>query len=164
VWHYTAKFDDLLAVDPSGASLRRGGNTGFYGSLDRQVTAPFDDARGLRVFARVGLAESEINQLSSNVSGGFSYTGPFSARPDDQVGLAFSYARNGKPIRQAAMLAGSPLEKAETNLEFTYRAPLTEWLTVQPDAQWIINPGTDPTLKNAFVVGLRFEIGFGKDL
>ncbi|MDX2142838.1 MAG: carbohydrate porin [Rhodospirillaceae bacterium] len=163
LWHYTAKFDDLIAVDRTGAPLRRGGNTGFYVEAERQVTAPDNDERGLSVFGRFGVAESEINQFGSYAGAGLSYTGLLAGRPEDQIGLAVAHATNGKTFRRVQTLAGAPVDKAETSIELTYRAPLTEWLTVQPDAQWVINPGTDPTLKNAFVVGLRFEIGFGKD-
>jgi carbohydrate-selective porin OprB len=60
-------------------------------------------------------------------------------------------------------LNGLASDKAETNIEFTYRARVTDWLALQPDAYWVINPGTDPGLKNALVIGLRFEIGFGRD-
>jgi carbohydrate-selective porin OprB len=30
---------------------------------------------------------------------------------------------------------------------------------LQLDVQYVFNPGTDPTIRGAFVVGLRFEIG-----
>jgi porin len=39
---------------------------------------------------------------------------------------------------------------------------VTEWLTVQPDVQYVVNPGTDPALDDALVVGLRFEIAFSR--
>jgi carbohydrate-selective porin OprB len=45
-------------------------------------------------------------------------------------------------------------------LEFSYKAILTPWLDVQPDAQLIINPGGTQDLNNAFVVGGRVSINF----
>ena len=42
--------------------------------------------------------------------------------------------------------------------ELTWRAPLTECLTVQPTLQYVVNPGTDPRLANAWTVGLRVEL------
>ena len=47
----------------------------------------------------------------------------------------------------------------ETAIELTYSAQLTDNFRIQPDIQYIINPGTDPSLKNALVVGVRFEFG-----
>ncbi|MFM9912440.1 MAG: carbohydrate porin [Methylophilaceae bacterium] len=34
------------------------------------------------------------------------------------------------------------------------------WLALQPNLQYIINPNMDPTIKNAWVLGLRTEIEF----
>lgn len=160
-WGYTAKFDDLLDIDPKTRLPRqRGGNIGAYIEAERQITAPSNDERGLSVFGRFGVAQSEINQLGSYIGMGASYHGPLDARPDDLLGIALAQARNGGAFRKAA---GGGVDKAETSIELTYRAELTPWLAIQPDAQVVFNPGTDPSLKNAVVVGLRFEIGFGQD-
>jgi porin len=163
VWGYTADFDDLIDVDRTGAPRRRGGNKGGYVEAERQVTSPYNDERGLSLFGRFGVAESDINQFGTYAGFGGSYTGLLDARPDDLLGLALAHVRNGSPYRRAQVLAGAPVGKSETNIELTYRAEVTPWLTLQPDAQWVINPGADPALKNAFVIGLRFEIGFGQD-
>ena len=48
-------------------------------------------------------------------------------------------------------------------LEFTCKAILTPWLYIQPDAQFIINPGATQDLKNAFVIGGRVSIDFQPD-
>ena len=48
----------------------------------------------------------------------------------------------------------------EIDIEFTYRAVLTAWLSLQPDFQYVINPGGDPTLDDAFVIGLRGILSF----
>jgi porin len=59
------------------------------------------------------------------------------------------------------MKTGNPVKRRETVFELTYRTRLAPWLALQPDAQYIIDPGTDPALGNALAVGLRFEIGWG---
>lgn len=163
VWGYTAQFDHLIELDPSGAPRRRGGNVGAYVEAEHKLYSPHNDDRGLWAFARYGIAEAEINQHGAYLGFGAAYQGLIDGRPDDILGLAFAHARNGKTFRRAQALAGAPVEKHETNIELTYRAQLTPWLAVQPDAQWVINPGTDPTLRNALVVGFRFEVGFGKE-
>ncbi len=43
-------------------------------------------------------------------------------------------------------------EHSETAVEFFYKAQLTGWLAVQPDLQYITNPGGDIN-KNALVLG-----------
>jgi porin len=35
---------------------------------------------------------------------------------------------------------------------------VNEWLTLQPDLQYIVNPGLEPALRDAMVLGLRFEL------
>jgi len=90
------------------------------------------------------------------------YTGPFPGRPADQLGLSFSMAANGGKFLAAARAAGEPADQSETALEITYRAPLAPWLTLQPVIHRIINPGTDPRIKDATVLGVRFEFALGK--
>jgi porin len=162
VWNYTADFDHVLEVDRTGAPVRRGGNRGGYIEAERKFADNPEDP-GLAVFGRAGFAETSLNQFSSYFGGGVSYQGVLADRPDDTLGLGIAHVVNGGPFRRAQALAGAPVGKSETNFELTYRAPINDWLTVQPDAQWVINPGADPALKNAFVIGLRFEIGFGRD-
>ena len=47
---------------------------------------------------------------------------------------------------------------SEAAFELTYSDNLTPWLAVQPDLQYIVNPGTDPTLNKAVVVGARIDL------
>lgn len=44
--------------------------------------------------------------------------------------------------------------------EFTYQAQVAKWLTIQPDVQFIINPGGTQDLNNALVIGARAVIAF----
>jgi porin len=61
-----------------------------------------------------------------------------------------------------------PVRGTETLIELTYQAQVTPWLQIQPDAQFIVNPGgglmnpDDPTerLHNEVVVGVRTNIIF----
>ena len=45
-------------------------------------------------------------------------------------------------------------------VELTYRFLATRWLYVQPDLQYVINPDTDPTRRNAVVAGVRLTASF----
>jgi porin len=54
-------------------------------------------------------------------------------------------------------VSGTPLQRRETTVEITYRAPVTDWLTLQPDLQYVRQPGFDPGLEDAWVIGLRLE-------
>ena len=43
-------------------------------------------------------------------------------------------------------------------LEPTYKAQLTDWLYVQPDVQYVINPGLSPDRDAALVLGMRLVV------
>ena len=45
-------------------------------------------------------------------------------------------------------------------LEVTYRAVINRKFAIQPDLQFVFNPGADSTRKNSLVAGLRLEISF----
>lgn len=46
----------------------------------------------------------------------------------------------------------------ETAIELSYRAPISDWLTLQPDVQYVIHPSTDAARDDAWVFGLRVEL------
>ena len=158
-WFYTAKFDDLLDVDENGDPVKRIDNMGIYVLAEQEVFRESSvPGQGLALFARFGIANGNINQFDFYLGYGFAYTGLIPGRDEDQIGFAVAHAYNGKKHKQLMEMQGTPADDAETNLEFTYRGQVTPWLGVQPNLQYVINPGTDPALNNAIVFGVRFEI------
>ena len=155
-WQYSSQFDPILPVN--GRKVR--GNNGLYlyaeGPLYRESQGMNE---GLDGFIRLGVADSTINQFASYWSTGVVYTGLFKGRSADQTGLAIAYAVNGSDFKQSVFAGGGLADSAEINIELTYRAQLTDWFAIQPDIQYVINPGAAGGLRNALVAGLRFEIG-----
>lgn len=148
-WHYTAAAN---ALDPAIAT-RVSGNSGFYAIADGVLYAPDEGEKsGLSGWVRLGFADRRINAVDTTIGGGLVYTAPF-ARKADQVGVSFAYAHFD---RAARALAG--LTSAETTLEATYSAVLTSNFTLQPDIQYVMSPGADPSLSDALVVGTRLII------
>jgi len=154
---YTTDFATLDQSGAMGVPIRKDGNSGVYVFADAKV---FEDNRGRRMtaFVRYGVADDELNALDSYLGLGAAITAPFPGRPDDQLGLAIASARSGANFR-----ALNGVDAHETTIEITYSAQLNDWLRIQPDFQYVINPGADPTLKDSIIFGLRFEIatGFG---
>ena len=66
----------------------------------------------------------------------------------------------GDPFRATFPQNGPGMEVSETVLEMTYRFQLFPFLALQPNFQYIVNPGFDPHLDNAWVGALRMEIVF----
>ncbi|RMD86956.1 MAG: carbohydrate porin [Alphaproteobacteria bacterium] len=160
-WTYTTKFESVEANFDLPDVEMRADNHGIYAFAEGPLYREPDGGPGrLDAWVRFGIADTSVNQIRSYLGSGLVYTGLLPGRPEDQLGLAVALARNGGRFLRAARAAGMPEDKRETNIELTYRAPLADWLTVQPDAQYIVNPGTHPDLRDAFVIGLRFEFGF----
>jgi porin len=70
---------------------------------------------------------------------------------------AISLSAGAKRAARAAGLVGASAEMA---LEVTYQAQITQWLSVQPDLQYIIHPGGNQDLNNALVLGCRVTVTF----
>ena len=150
-WAYTADFDAIAQTASDGSPARLGSNRGAYAMLEGRLWSEASDPeQGLDAWIRVGLANAEINPIGTYVGGGAVYTGVW--RDDDQLGLAIAHASFGGPARRAFGLEG-----AETVAELTYSLPINDNIAIQPDVQYVWNPGGDPTISNALVVGIRFS-------
>jgi porin len=156
-WDYTGKFDALDQTNADGTQRRVFGSSGGYiGGTTRLYSQTA--RRGLDVFGNIGLASSQTNQVNRSFNLGFTYTGLLDARPFDKLGIAVGLAQAGNAYKQMQVASGNGVETYETNFELTYRAPINGWLTIQPDIQYWINPGMDPTLKNDMLFLVHFEI------
>ena len=153
---YTADFARL--TDPEGP--REPGNAGWYAIADRTVWR--GSATALSVFLRIGQAEERFNPFKTYAGFGASLAGFSGARPDDELGLALAMARTGSDFKASRQLDELNTDNHETAIELTYRAPVSGWLTLQPDIQYIINPGTDPQQGNALTIALRFELSYSR--
>lgn len=170
------RFDNaggLLASPTStGTPLNHVGDWAFYGIVDQRVWQPTDSKdRGVGVFLQVMGGPSDRNLSNLFVEWGMNWRGPFGARGNDIFGLAVSYLGISPAARQfsrdlvAFGGAATTYASNETVIEATYQAPITSWLTLQPDLQIVINPnagipnnfGNRP-LPNAVVLGVRFSL------
>jgi porin len=149
------------------------GDWSVYGVVDQLVWRPPGAKEGgVGVFLRAMGAPANRNEIVAFVDGGVTWRGPF-GRADDSVGLGFGWARiSGVTIagEQAQVAAGgqAPVQSAETVLELTYEAQLAPWWVVQPDFQYIFNPGggipnpngSGRVVGSAAVLGLRTVVTF----
>lgn len=142
---------------------RRTESLGVYGLTEGALIERGE--RSLTGFLRVGFADSDVHQVSRYLGAGLVWSGPLlaSAERDEQLGIAIASVENGRPFRRAQAQLGSSFERHETAIELTYRVQALSWLALQPDVQYIINPGTDPSLEDAWVIGLRFELSWSKE-
>lgn len=150
LWWYTSEFDRILAADGGPEN----DNFGFYGIADYALSDRTS------AWVRLGRANDEINQLAYYLGAGIVTTGLNPRRPGDALGLAVAVAENGSPFKDAAAMAFLAVDDREIAVELTYRAEVFEWLALQPDLQYVLDPGMDPSLDDAFIANLRVEIGW----
>ena len=53
-----------------------------------------------------------------------------------------------------------PGQTYELVFEWTYAIALAGWLSVQPDLQYVVNPGGRPSVGNAVVIGVQLAVEF----
>ena len=171
-WFQTGASADALAESTDS------GNSGYYAIVDQmlfrepgEVECSGKDGKsfkalvhvsksdqGLGWFGRVSFAPADRNFFSFYFDSGLSYKGLIPTRDGDTVGMGFGYAGNG--ARNSPAADGSNPTGAEMVVEFTNQAQVARWLVIQPDLQYIINPGGSNSINNAFVVGGRASVTF----
>ncbi|HWD59453.1 MAG TPA: carbohydrate porin [Stellaceae bacterium] len=180
-WYATSNFADRrfdtgggFLANPAGTgmALQHSGDWAVYGVVDQMVWQhPQSKDRGVGVFALAMAGPSDRNLSDRSAEAGINWYGPFAQRADDVAGLAVCYLGISSAARAfsadlvAFGQATSRYATNETVIEATYQAPLTGWLTLQPDLQYVIHPnagipnnfGTTP-LSDALVIGLRATI------
>lgn len=103
-----------------------------------------------QAWLRTGVADDATLPLSAYIGGGVVRSAPF-GREDDAIGLSVAHARFGAPYRATQ----SALFDDETTWEVTYHYAVRKGLTLEPDFQYVVNPGGDLSIPNAVVVGVR---------
>lgn len=157
-WHYTAASDNRRDAAVGAPVLRRSHSSGAYLRGEAQLAGNAE--RGLRGFARLGIADGRTNEFGGFVSAGLSWRGLIRQRPGDETGIALAYALASRATRRLSRETVGAADRGELVLEATHRIKLTDSLSVQPDVQYVVNPGLDRALKNAVAVGLRLSASF----
>jgi len=106
-------------------------------------------------FFQFGTNDKRVNEVNWYVGGGVNYRGLIPGRGQDEIGLAVAHAFINEDIVDAG-----GRKDYETAFELTYSAQINDVLRIQPDIQYIINPGAVIGIQDALVIGLRAEFGF----
>lgn len=135
-------------------SRRQTGNYGFF-LLGEQMVYREGGAgsdQGLSLFGVLIYApQQRINTLPWFASAGASYRGLVPGRDKDTAGFALYYGGFSRDL---------PGQTYELILEWTYAIAVARWLTVQPDLQYVINPGGRSSVGSAVVVGAQLAVEF----
>lgn len=156
-WYYTSDFESVDSMNP----MQYQGSWGVYGLWEKSVFFANENTRsGLSYFLRVGISDENVNQVDKYIGGGIVHSGIFPQLDNDQMGVAIAAAHTSEKFKQAFIKQGEQIDNWEMAVELTYRAEINDWFSIQPDLQYIINPGFNPALKNAVTFGIRTEICF----
>ena len=162
-WH-TGPFPDL-----GGSGRTERGNGGFYFLLDQMVYREAGEgaAQGLTPFVSLLFApDDSLSKIPFFVNGGVVYRGLIPGRDADTLNLGVVYGqfspvqRRAQRVQQAAGLPDITVQSFEMMIELGYILQLTQWLTVQPDVQYVVQPGGSDALRNAVVVGAQIAVSF----
>lgn len=182
VWYDSENFSDLR-YDSLGLSLANPlsngiarshhGDYSVYAVADQMIWQDPDESdRTINIFGRaMGTPQDDRNLVDFSLNFGLDFHEPFLHRDDDTFGIGIGYAqvsaRAAGLDRDTAVFTGTfnPARTGETFVEVTYAYAFTPWLQLQPDVQYVFNPGggvANPAdtgkIKDEFVLGLRTNI------
>ena len=185
-WFDTASFPNQR-YDTTGVQLANPASNGIpkmnlynaslYGVIDQMIWRPDPQSpRSVSVFAHAMGAPGDRNLISFSANAGINLKAPLPGRDDDTFGVGVGIARISRyasGFDRDTNYYGSapfpvPTRGTETFLEVTYQIQVTPWLLIQPDFQYIFNPGggivnpNNPALrvKNEAVFGARTGVTF----
>ncbi|GHC90932.1 carbohydrate porin [Novosphingobium pokkalii] len=144
VWRYTRA---MPRVDDDTRNAR---SHGAYALLEGPLAPHWHG------WVRLGLADARSNPISCYLG-----TGLVREAGAWQLGVAMAHARLGGRAR-ATLRADGLASAHETAFELTAARPVTGWLTLQPELQYVIHPGWDPALRSALVWGMRFKLTWSR--
>jgi porin len=180
MWYDSENFPDQ-AIDVNGiplaAPLSNGlprqhqGNYSVYAAIDQLLAQDTHDPyKTVSGFARaMGSPLGAENLIEFSVDAGILFHEPIRHRRDDTLGFGMGYTHVGTGAADADRYTAqfveplTPVRGSETFVEATYQYTVYPWLQLQPDLQFVINPGAgvlNPALPNRrlgneTVIGLR---------
>ena len=167
-----------LLADPNsnGIAQRHHGNYAFYAVADQLIWRDgVDPNRTIGVFGRVMWTPlKDRNVIDASLNAGFVFHSPFRYRTDDTFGVGVGYAHVSSRAAQYDADTNtyndtpSPVRSSEKFVELTYQYQLKPWMQIQPDLQYVFNPGagvpitsgSSQRIKNELVLGVRTNISF----
>lgn len=151
-WQHSGDWDEIT-VDPEPRVFSQ--NYGFYASIDQMLWKESDeegDEQGFGAFGQFGWAPGNRNPVQEYYGAGILYRGLIHGRDKDLIGLGMANILFGAAEREVEG------RTYETAIEVFYKHYVNDYMTIQPDFQYIVNPSG--VYRDAVVPGMRFEVVF----
>jgi porin len=145
-----------------GSTETASNSYGFYWHADQMVwqEEPGSD-QGLTLWSAFVLSpQQNISKLPFQVNSGIVYKGLVPARDHDTTMLGFGYGNFSDDYAGTVAATGAGTPSYEIALEAGYRIQVTKFAYIQPNVQWIINPGGTGNIPNALVLGAQMNVTF----
>lgn len=171
-WYNTSQTADvvnntqgqILAI-AGGQPLEHNGAYGAYVNFQQRITqgAAAHD-QGMSVFLNITTADRRTATLDNQVALGVFYNAPFDSRPADQLGIAFGRTHvNGRvaaaeQAENAAGLGPVGIQHSEYAGEVYYHLHVIDGLALQPNLQYVHQPGGIAKNTDDIIVGLKVAI------
>jgi porin len=150
-WNHFGTFEDQRFVSGGALIAVTGGpgrpidnDWGLYGIVDQLIwrVPGSEDPKGVGVFARVIGAPQDQNLIDIYFDGGITFTGMIPGRPDDGLAIGFAYTGISDQVHAFDVDSGlSVARNYESLIEVCYTYQIKAGWTVQPDFQYIFQPG-----------------------
>ena len=189
-WYDSERFDDqrldangLPLADPASSGVPRAhrGDYSIYAVADQMLwRGDRDPNHTVNAFGRVmGAPQGDRNLILFSMNAGLVVHEPIRNRADDTFGLGMGYVHVSGSVsdadRDVARYASvtepggyNPVRGSETYIEATYQYQMRPWWQIQPDLQYVFDPGggiSNPNapnqrVKDELVLGVRTNILF----
>ncbi len=158
--HYKIGAAYLTGKKPSFTDGRKRGNYTLY-FLGDQILYRLEKDRNLATFFGFFYApEQNLNTFPYFSLLGFAFKGIFPSRQEDVFSLGGTYAVYSKKLREAERKSGIKPQFFEIDLELNYLFQISDYCTLTPSIQYIINPSGYGTIPNAMVLGIQTFLKF----
>jgi porin len=115
------------------------------------------------LFANFIQSDRDVSYVEKVFHVGAFVSGPFAARPQDEIGLAIGRLevndQSARRVRQQSAFT-RPAPDTEYPVELYYGVSVTPALTLRPNVQYVANPGGFSGDKSVVVFGLKTEVSF----
>lgn len=152
--------DDAGAPDVI-TGINTGSQDGWYFLFEQDLWKdPEIEGRGVRLFGSHTQGDGQTAALESVTEIGAFINGPLPFRPQDQMGIAFGVIDANNRLTATDAANGDPIRDEEYNFEIYYKYNAGHGIFIQPNYQFVGNPGGLSENEDVSVFGIKSVIVF----
>ncbi len=134
----------------------------YYLQLDQQITAESQGSdQGLYLLGTLAYTQQqEAALMPFHTSFGAQYVGLFEGRHQDRLIFGTTYGKLSEDYADEQVALGNGRPVYEWIFELGYRVQLSRFAYIQPDIQYVVQPGGSGDIPNATVIGAQLGVTF----